>query len=202
MYCIYTRLTGLCPRQVGDVIGITDLQAGGFIVGEDVISSELFLDCADGQLDHELSPHNLQYAQFVVTPKFQYSTHRQIDDFLSQTAQGRIPMGARGTDDAVSFEEKLSHLERMRQMSSNGDPRVFAEVERLHRAYENEEKTNEMEFNRSLGHPVAYGAIIQLRHLRSGKFISQSRKRAKVRLYACMHIPHAPSPFVCGRKRY
>jgi hypothetical protein len=37
-----------------------------------------------------------------------------------------------------------------------------------------------MEFNRSLGHAVAYGTIIQLRHLRSGKFVGQSRKRAKV----------------------
>jgi len=163
---------------VGDVIGITDLQAGGFIAGEDVISSELFLDCADGMLNHEMSPHNLQFAQFVVTPKYQYSTHRQIDDFLSQTRSGSDLIGS--ADDPVSFEAKLAHLERMRQKHSTTDSRVLAEVQRLHRAYENEEKTNEMEFNRSLGHPVVYGAIIQLRHLRSGKFVSQSRKRAQV----------------------
>ena len=51
---------------MGDVVGISDLQAGGLIAGEDVMSSELFLDSNDGQLDPELSPYNLQFAQFDI----------------------------------------------------------------------------------------------------------------------------------------
>ena len=153
------------------MIGIADLQAGGFLVGEDVISSELFLDCFEGQLDTDVSPHNLQYAQFVVTPKYQYSTHSQIDDILSQAHSS--------TNDSASFETKIAHLERMRQQLPLGDHKL-AEIEHLFCAYENEEKTNEMEFIRSLGQAVDYGGVIQLKHLRSGKFVSQARKRAKV----------------------
>ena len=120
------------------MIGIADLQAGGFLVGEDVISSELFLDCFEGQLDTDVSPHNLQYAQFVVTPKYQYSTHSQIDDILSQAHSS--------TNDSASFETKIAHLERMRQQLPLGDHKL-AEIEHLFCAYENEEKTNEMEFS-------------------------------------------------------
>ena len=163
--------------QVGDVIGITDLQSGSFICGEDVINSALFLDCPDVQLNPEQSPHNLQYAQFVVTPKFQYSTHRQIDHFLSQIRTE--PEAAVPSDGTASVQSKLTRLVELLEKLPPTD-RLVSEIQRLYNAYENEEKTNEMEFNRSLGHPVAYGTVIQLKHLRSGKFVSQSRTRAKM----------------------
>jgi len=163
--------------QVGDVIGISDLQTGGFIAGDDVISSELFLECADGQLDSELSPHNLHFAQFVVAPKHQYSTHRQIDNLLNRR---RASAGiAVSTDETETVGGKVAQLELLRKRLAPGDP-LLEEINHLCVAYENEAKSNEMEFNRSLGHPVAYGAVIQLKHLRSGKFLSQSRARARV----------------------
>jgi hypothetical protein len=164
--------------QVGDVVGISDLQAGGLIAGEDVTSSELFLDSIDGQLDHDLCPYNLQFAQFVVTPKHEYYVHRQIDDLLNKrrAALASLSVSINATD---LTGMKIAQLESLRKKLAPTD-RLLEEIDRVCMAYESEQKANEMEFNRALGHPVLYGAVIQLKHLRSGKFVTQSRTRAKV----------------------
>jgi hypothetical protein len=164
--------------QVGDVVGISDLQAGGLIAGEDVMSSELFLESTDGQLDPELSPCNLQFAQFVVTPKHQYSMHRQIDDLLNKrrAALASLSVSINATE---LMGTKIAQLESLRKKLAPTD-RLLEEIDRLCMAYESEQRANDMEFNRALGLPVAYGAVIQLKHLRSGKFVTQSRTRAKV----------------------
>ena len=78
--------------RMGDVIGITDLQSGGFIVGEvdDFEADDLFLDITGGRLPQEQhktrTPHHVQYAQFVVTPKYQHSSHKHIDELVRLVA--------------------------------------------------------------------------------------------------------------------
>ena len=163
-------------QRMGDVIGITDLQSGGFIVGEvdDFEADDLFLDITGGRLPQEQhktrTPHHVQYAQFVVTPKYQHSSHKHIDELVRLVAVTN--------PEIALLESKRAQLEHLRKELSNSDTLMgnFVEVYDL---YETEEKTNAMEFQRSLGQPVAYGTTIQLKHLRSERFVTQSRKRAK-----------------------
>eukprot|EP00961_Rhodomonas_salina_P141893 1910310-Rhodomonas_salina.1 len=61
-------------------------------------------------------------------------------------------------------------------MNSN-DP-LFADLRFKYENSRREKETNWMEFKRTAGHPVRYGSVIQLHHVDSKKFLTQSKDRA------------------------
>jgi len=63
--------------RIGDVIALADLEAGGYVVGDDVVGDSLYVEPEDAFMP-PLSPHQLDTAQFVVVPRFQYSAHAQL----------------------------------------------------------------------------------------------------------------------------
>jgi hypothetical protein len=162
--------------RMGDVIGITDLHSGGFLVGEvdDFEADDLFLDVTGGRLPQDQhktrTPHHARYAQFVVTPKYQHSSHKHIDELVRLVAVTN--------PEIALLESKRAQLQHLRKEFSNSGT-LMSNLDEVYDLYETEERTNAMEFQRSLGQPVAYGTTIQLKHLRSEKFVTQSRKRAK-----------------------
>ena len=156
----------------GDVVGLTDLEKSGFLVGEldDFDADKLCFERIVRQdvPEHTLTPHNARYAQFVITPKCHYSSHKKINALLQQVVSPGIDL----------LESKRAQLQHLRKGLPTRDP-LRHYLNEVYDAYEKEEKTNDKEFQRSLGHPVMYGATIQLKHLRTGKFVTQSPKLTK-----------------------
>lgn len=50
---------------------------------------------------------------------------------------------------------------------------LYADLKDLRKKIKVEEETNELESKRVSGEPIAYGTVIQLKHGRSAKFVSQ-----------------------------
>lgn len=50
---------------------------------------------------------------------------------------------------------------------------LYKDLKDLRKKIKVEEETNELESKRVYGEPIAYGTVIQLKHRRSTKFVSQ-----------------------------
>ena len=170
--------------RIGDVLALADLEAGGYVIGDDVVSESLFVSHEASFLP-SLAPNQLEMAQFVVTPRFQYTAHGQLAELVQ-----RLP-ALSGAATASFFEistatwgetmERIeSHVESLqsREKEELLDP-LSIELRKRLCAYHDECKTNEMDFKRIIGRPVVYGNVIQLRHSRTGKFITCTKRRAE-----------------------
>eukprot|EP00960_Hanusia_phi_P067612 766665-Hanusia_phi.AAC.7 len=78
-----------------------------------------------------------------------------------------------------NWSERIARLESWRENLSPDDS-LYKELSHHIKAYQDEQATNELESRRTAGHLVSYGNVIQLRHCKSGKFLTQSKTRAKV----------------------
>jgi len=160
--------------RIGDVIALADLEAGGYVVGDDVVGDSLYVEPEDAFMP-PLSPHQLDTAQFVVVPRFQYSAHAQLSR-LVHSAQ--IP-GMDGGGAGATWGERLARVEVYIESLQSGDDDLDPLSDELRtrlRAYHDERETNEMELKRTTGRPVAYGNVIQLRHSRTGKFVTYTKR--------------------------
>jgi hypothetical protein len=162
--------------RIGDVLALADLDAGGYVVGDAVVSDSLAVAVAEEEeFRPSLSPQEIASAQYVVVPRFHYSAQRNLAR-LVHTAQ--IP----GLQGKAAWGEKIEQIESyVESLSQSGegdaDP-LTTELRWGLRALYDERNTNEMELARTAGHPIAYGNVIQLRHSRTGKFVTFTKRRA------------------------
>ena len=162
--------------RIGDVLALADLDAGGYVVGDAVVSDSLAVAVAEEEeFRPSLSPHDIASAQYVVVPRFHYSAQRNLAR-LVHTAQ--IP----GLHGKTAWGEKIeqieSYVESLTQSGEGDSDPLMTELRWGLRALYDERNTNEMELARTAGHPIAYGNVIQLRHSRTGKFVTFTKRRA------------------------
>lgn len=148
---------GNCIR-IGDVLCLADCDAGGFLTGNEDLPQRVFLEEINRFNPNE-SNHHLEMCQFHVFQRFQYGAWKELQDALSHF--GITEMDQRQWADL---------------MNSN-DP-LFADLRFKYENSRREKETNWMEFKRTAGHPVRYGSVIQLHHVDSKKFLTQSKDRA------------------------
>ena len=161
--------------RIGDVLALADLDSGGYVVGDAVVSDSLAVAAEDDDFKPPLAPQDLAASQFVVVPRFQYSAQRHLAR-LVHSAQ--IPSVQGNAAWSEKIEQIQSYLESLTQAGDGDADPLTAELKWALRALYDERHTNEMELARTAGHPIAYGNVIQLRHSRTGKFVTFTKRRA------------------------
>ena len=167
--------------RIGDVIALADLEAGGFVIGDDVVSDELSLAQVEDPFLPALAPHELELAQFGIVPRFQYSAHGKLVQLL-QSMPMPIPGMEKGG--SLGWGERLQRVQNyvvsLESAASGNDLDPLSMDLCAHlQAFAAERDTNELELKRTTGRPVTYGNVVQLRHSRTGKFVTCTKRRAE-----------------------
>lgn len=135
--------------RIGDYIALRNSKPNdGWLCSEGLISDELFVVKARDDFDDCLWEIHVQN---------QYSAMKEYDEALQS---GSITLDHNESDDhtiAIGTTERTAEL-----------------LHNLHRAAINEQRLNEKLMALKIGKPVAFGDLIQLRHIKSKKFMTVS----------------------------
>ena len=135
------------------LVGSDDVRRG-FLCSEGTVNAECGLaDIPDateygplaGLAYHEMPPANFRECLFQVCPMLQYTAQSELEERVEESGRS-----ARGQP-ANPIDKK--------------------QLRRLQRAAEKEDRLNALEMQRRMGAGVFYGQNIQLKHIKSGKFL-------------------------------
>jgi len=127
-------------------------------------------------------PSRVKDCLFQLCPKFGYSAQEKMLERLKQYKLSAQTWSPDGDNSALSKE-------------------IQNELMMLHREESLERENNVQVINKSVGRTIDFGDIVQLKHVRSGNFLTVMRERAKQALARppTRPRPEPPPPTRAGR---
>lgn len=144
--------------RIGDIVSLRHAKPlDGFLTGEGIIIDDCWLCKASDSFEECL---------WEIYVQNQYSAQRDLEE-AEALGLGQSPadVGDNSSEvsDADESEEQLSMLEQERSL-----------LEHLRKAVANEKRLNEKLMAMKIGKPVSFGDILQLKHVKSGAFLTVS----------------------------
>ena len=156
--------------RVGDFVALKHAKPNdGWLCAEGLINEELFLTKQTDDFINCLWEIHVQY---------QYSAIKEYELALTSGVMGiDFDEEEQVHDDEQrdDFELTLQGGKQLFQSNRSAEGRAIERLNNLHRAAINEQRLNEKIMSLKVGKVLAYGDLIQLRHVKSKKFLTVSQ---------------------------
>jgi hypothetical protein len=148
--------------KIGDYILLKQSKySDGRLNAEGIITDDIFLNTNDDYFHDSLWQIHVQN---------QYSAVREYEEVLFSTNYDEILPGSGGGNGTGSSNN--SNPQQMNDPPMRGGVTNEELISQLHRAAVNEGRLNEKLMAMKIGKPVAFGDVIQLRHVKSNKYLT------------------------------
>ena len=135
-------MAALKPVRIGDYITLKGILAKNYLCAEGILADDVFVGSMESFDDNF----------FEICPPRQYTAINELNEHELE-----IEEQAAARKEELSLSEQLHNKRHMQA---------------LEKGYLNEHKSNELEMKMKMGNPIHYGESIQLRHVKSKKYIT------------------------------
>lgn len=146
--------------RIGDIILLKQQKIHeGYLCSSGVLCEDLYLSAVADEL-------KLEDSLFQVHTQCQYSALQEYEEYLLLEGIGRVDE----IDTDIDFDFDDINFEYLYSISKSKET-----TEQLLKCAINERRLNEKLMKMKIGKPISFGDIIQLKHMKSGKFLTVSK---------------------------
>ena len=177
---IYLRSDSDAPLKIGDYVTLRAKRIHAFLSAEGILDQRVFV---------QTEPNNYDDCRFQVCAPNQYSAARELEEWeekLRKVKEKQLLLTGEDVGDEKSLEEQ--NLDQLLGDGEEADDEDMDEDtanenlrQSMMRGKESEFQLNLSTMKRETGNPVKFGENYQLRHVKSGRYLTMSPKEiAKV----------------------
>lgn len=161
------------PLKIGDYITLRTIRIDGFLGAEGILDQRCMVFT---------EPENFDDCRFQIWNQNQYSAAKELQEYVELMEQQDAMTADLASDDAgsqMSLEQEAPNAEEDIFDAGEEQEEIFDEssqrarvLQSLQKGRVNEQRLNESYMRQLIGNPVKFGAIVQLRHVKSGRFVT------------------------------